>query len=214
MIRVTQRLLSSICLSALLFVAQSEAGNLAWAAARNPEQEEARPSKGDVPVHVDLKRAQKAAERGDQAEAAGHIEEALLHYQEATYYAPRDARYIAKEAALRSKLVRSHVDVAERAALEGRMEKATEELRKALQIDPGNTIVAERLTQMNSIEDEPPTKAQLTMTGLPKLQPKGSKQDLDLRGETKSVYEDLCARFGIKASFDPDVAGRQVRLRV
>ncbi len=214
MIRVTQRLLSSICLSALLFVAQSEAGNLAWAAARNPEQEEARPSKGDVPVHVDLKRAQKAAERGDQAEAAGHIEEALLHYQEATYYAPRDARYIAKEAALRSKLVRSHVDVAERAALEGRMEKATEELRKALQIDPGNTIVAERLTQMNSMEDEPPTKAQLVMTGLPKLQPKGSKQDLDLRGETKSVYEDLCARFGIKASFDPDVAGRQVRLRV
>ncbi len=138
-----------------------------------------------MPLHVDLKRAQKAAERGDQAEVAGHIEEALLHYQEAAHYAPRDARYIAKEAALRSKLVRSHVDVAERAALEGRMEKATEELRKALHIDPGNTMVAERLTQMNSMEDEPPTKEQLEMTGLPKLQPKSGKQDLDLRGETK-----------------------------
>ena len=181
---------------------------------RAAEQEEARPSKGDVRLHVDLKRAQKAAEHGDQAEAEGHIDQALLYYQEATYYAPRDARYIAKEAALRSKLVRSHVDVAEKAALEGRMEKATEELRQALHIDPGNTVVAERLTQMNSMEDEPPTKEQLEMTGLPKLQPKSGKQDLDLRGETKSVYEELGARFGIKASFDPDVAGRQVRLRV
>src|ERR1700686_4432284 len=214
MICVTQRVLSSIFLSALLLAAQSGAAEPAWGAARNWEQEEARPSKGDVRLHVDLKRAQKAAEHGDQAEAAGHIEEALLYYQEATYYAPREARYIAKEAALRSKLVRSHVEVAERAAIEGRMEKATEERRKALHVDPGNTIVAERLTQMNSMEDEPPTNAQLEMTGLPKLQPQSDKQDLDLRGETKSVYEELGARFGVKASFDPDVAGRQVRLQV
>jgi Bacterial type II and III secretion system protein/FG-GAP-like repeat len=212
-LRVTQRLFSSICLFALLLAARSGAGNPAGTP-RAAEQEEARPSKGDVPVHVDLKRAQKAAQHGDQAEAEGHVDQALLYYQEATYYAPRDARYIAKEAVLRSKLVRSHVDVAEKAALEGRMEKATEELRKALHIDPGNTIVAERLTQMNSMEDEPPTKEQLEMAGLPKLQPKSGKQDLDLRGETKSVYEELGARFGIKASFDPDVAGRQVRLRV
>src|SRR6202045_3807126 len=211
-LRVTQRLFSSICLFALLLAARSEAGNPAGAP-RAAEQEEARPSKGDVPVHVDLKRAQKAAQHGDQAEAAGHIEEALLYYQEAAHYAPRDARYLAKEAALRSKLVRSHVDLAERAALEGRMEKATEELRQALHIDPGDTVVAERLTQMNSMEDEPPTKEQLEMTGLPKLQPKSGKQALDLRGETKSVYEELGARFGIKASFDPDVAGGQMRVR-
>src|ERR1700694_5718524 len=166
MIRVTQQVLGSIFLSALLFPAQSEAWNPVRGAAGSREQEEARPSKGDGPLHVDLKRGQKAAERGDHA------------------------------------------------ALEGRMEKATEELRKALHIDPGNTVVAERLTQMNSMEDEPPSKEQLAMTGLPKLQPKSGKQDLDLRGETRSVYEELCARFGIKASFDPDVAGRQVRLRV
>ena len=35
--------------------------------------------------------------------------------------------------------MRTHVEAAERAALEGHMEKATEELRKALHIDPGNT---------------------------------------------------------------------------
>ena len=168
-----------------------------------------------MPLHVDLKRAQKAAERGDQAEAAGQIDEALLHYQEAAHFAPQRCplRRQGSGAAFQDWCARMWM-MAERAALEGRMEKATEELRKALHIDPGNAMVAERLTQMNSMEDEPPSKAQLEMTGLPKLQPKSGRQDVDLQGETRSVYEELCARFGIKASFDPDVAGRQVRLRV
>jgi tetratricopeptide (TPR) repeat protein len=179
-------------------------------------QEEAKRAPGEprVQLHEDLSRARRAAERGDQAEAAGHLDQAVLHYQEAVIYAPRETAYVLKEAALRSRLVRTHVDAAEKAALEGRMESATEELRKALHIDPKNTVVAERLSQMKSMEDKPPSKAQMEITGLPKLLPKSGKQDLDLRGETRAVYEELTARFGIKASFDPDVMGRQVRLRV
>jgi tetratricopeptide (TPR) repeat protein len=204
MTAVTPRQLASLILSALLLVTPIYA------------QEQAKPAKGEprIELHTDLKRAQKAAERGDQAEAEGKLDQALLHYQEAVYYAPKELKYALKEAALRSKLVRTHVDTAEKAALEGRMERATEELRKALLIDPHNTIVAERLGQMKSMDDEPPSKVQLEITGLPKLQPKSGKQDLDLRGETKSVYEDLAARFGVKASFDPDVTAHEVRLRL
>jgi tetratricopeptide (TPR) repeat protein len=178
-------------------------------------QDEAVSHKGDEPkVQIDLKRAERAAERGDQAESDGKLDEALLHYQEAVYYAPKETAYAEKAATLLSKIVRKHVDTAEQAALEGRMEKATEELRLALKIDPRNTIVAERLHQMKSMEDEPPSKAQMQVVGLPKLQPRSGKQNLDLRGETRAVYEELAARFGIKASFDPDVMGRQVHLRV
>ena len=202
MIPANQRQAVCIFLSALLFVVPCLA------------QEEVKPAKGGTQLHVDLKRAQKAGERGDQAEAAGHIDQALLYYQEAVFYAPKDMTFAVREAALRSKLVRTHVEAAERAALEGRMEKATEEMRKALQIDPGNTIVAERLTQMKSMEDEPPSKAQMEITGLPKLRPQGGKQNLDLRGDTRAVYEELGSRFGVKASFDPDVMSRGVRLRV
>jgi tetratricopeptide (TPR) repeat protein len=213
---ITPRQIACMFLSALVFAGQTPAENSAWNSALGLAQEEAKPAKGEEQprTHVDLKRAQKAAERGDQEETSGHTEEALLHYQEAVYYAPKEAKYVANEAALRSKLVRTHVDAAEEAALEGRMEKATEELRKALKIDPGNTIVAERLTQMNSMEEEPPSKAQLEITGLPKLEPKSGKQDLDIRGETREVYEELTSRFGIKSSFDPDIMAHQVRLRV
>ena len=203
MISITERQAAGILLSLLLVVAPCLG------------QEQAKPAKGEAPVklHVDLKRAQKAAEQGDQADAAGHVDEALLHYQEATYYAPADMTYALREAALRSKLVRGHVDAAERAALEGQMVKATEEMRKALLIDPGNAVVAERLSQMKSMDDELPAAPQ-EISGLPKLQPKSGKQSLDLRGQTREVYEQLAARFGIKVSFDPDILGRQVRLRV
>ena len=48
--------------------------------------------------------------------------------------------------------------------------------------------------------------------GLPELKPRPGKQDLDLRGDTKSVYEQVGQLFGIKITFDPDLPARPVRL--
>jgi len=117
------------------------------------------------------KRAQKAAERGAKAEAAGRLEEALAAYQEAALLAPQDTATVERAAALRSKLVRVYTEAAERDALAGHMDQATEELAAALRIDPGDTIVAERLAQMKTMTDEPPAKPATEISGLPKLQP-------------------------------------------
>jgi Flp pilus assembly secretin CpaC len=163
----------------------------------------------------DAKRAQKAAERGEKAEAAGRIEEALAAYQEAVGYAPQDAALVARAAALRSKLVRVYTEAAERDALAGHLDQATEKLAVALQIDPGNTIAAERLAQMKTMEDEPPAKPPGTeISGLPRLLPQGGKHTINLRGDTRTVYEQLATLFGVKAAFDPDLTARNVRLRL
>jgi hypothetical protein len=164
--------------------------------------------------HPNPKRAQKAAERGSKAEAAGRLEEALADYQEAALLAPQDVAIVDRAAALRSKLVRAHTEAAERDALAGHMEQATEELAAALQIDPGDTIVAERLAQMKTIVDEPPARPATEISGLPRLQPEHGKHNLDLRGDTKTVYEQAAATFGIKAVFDPDLSPRNVRLHL
>ncbi len=160
------------------------------------------------------KRAQKASERGAKAEAAGRLEEALAAYQEAALLAPQDTAIVERAAALRSKLVRVHTEAAERDALAGHMDQAAEELAAALRIDPGDTIVAERLAQMKTMADEPPAKPATEISGLPKLQPLPEKRNLDLRGDTKTVYEQAAAAFGIKAVFDPDLSPRTVRLRL
>ncbi|MGB2899629.1 MAG: FG-GAP-like repeat-containing protein [Candidatus Acidiferrum sp.] len=152
------------------------------------------------------------SERGAKAEAAGRLEEALAAYQEAALLAPQDTAIVERAAALRSKLVRVHTEAAERDALAGHMDQATEELAAALRIDPGDTIVAERLAQMKTMADEPPAKPATEISGLPKLQPLPEKHNLNLRGDTKTVFEQAAAAFGIKAVFDPDLSPRTVRL--
>ena len=165
-------------------------------------------------VRPDAKRAEKAAERGDKSEAAGRFEDALAAYQEAARYAPEDANIVARGVGLRSKLVRGHVEAAERAALAGHLDQATAELGAALQVDPGNTIVAERLTQLKTMETEPRRRPATAISGLPRLQPQAGKRNLNLRGDTRAAYEELAGLFGIKATLDPDINIRNVRLHV
>src|SRR6266849_9798628 len=121
---------------------------------------------------------------------------------------------IGRGVSLRSKLVRGYVEAAERDALAGHLDQATEEMGAALRIDPGNTMVAERLAQFKTMEDEPPARPATEISGLPRLQPQGGKRSVDLRGDTKTVYEQLAGLFGIKAAFDPDLVVRNVRLHV
>jgi hypothetical protein len=162
----------------------------------------------------DAKRAQKAAERGARAEAAGLFDDALAYYDEAARYAPFDVIIVSKGAALRSRLVREHVEAGERQALAGNLLAATEELAAALRIDPANTIVQERLGQMRAMEDATLAKQDQTIEGLPRVQPQLTKHSFNLRTDSKSAYEQVAAAFGIKAAFDPDLVARDVRLRV
>ncbi len=157
--------------------------------------------------------AKKLSELGDKELSAGRFDEALNDYEQAARYAPQDTGLIERIASMRSKLVRDHVEAAERDALAGHADIATEELARALLIDPGNTIVTERMKQMKELKDEPATKRTRTIEGVPQLKPRPGKQNLDLRGDTKTVYDQLGALFGIKITYDPDLAPRPIRLR-
>ncbi len=165
-------------------------------------------------VRPDPKRAQKSVDRGDKAQAAGNFDEALLAYEEAARYAPQEAYVVERGAALRSKLVRAYVEAAERDALAGLLTHATEELGTALRIDPGNTVVEERLAQLKAMNDGLGAKHATGISGLPRLRPQPGKRNLNLRGDTKTVYEQFAGLFGVKASFDPDLTMRNVQLRV
>jgi tetratricopeptide (TPR) repeat protein len=165
-------------------------------------------------VKPDPKRARKAMEEGQKAEAAGRFEDALAAFDEAARFAPQDASIVGHAAALRSKLVRAYTDAAEREALASRFEQATEDLAAALKIDLTNTIVAERLQQLKSMEEETPQKVASGIPGLPRLKPQPGKRSVDLRGDTRTVYEQLANIFGVRATFDPDLITRNVRLQV
>jgi Flp pilus assembly secretin CpaC len=195
-----------LLLSLLLVCAQTPAPTPAQSPAGFPVQGFVRP---------DPKRAQKAVEQGGKAEAAGRTDEALIAYDEAARYAPQDMSIVGRGAALRSQLVRNHVDAAERLALAGNAAQASEELHVAMRIDPSNTVVAERIAQMEAMkeEDEPAPRPE-QISGLPRLKTQEGKHSFDLRSDTKSAYGQVTQAFGIKAAFDPDLPSRSVRLRM
>ena len=209
MIFVHIRQAASVLLAVLLSCSQSFAQTQA-----SPPQTVPNEAQLQMAPHPNPKYAKKLIELGDKELADGRFDEALNDYQQAARYAPQDAALIERVASMRSKLVRDHVEAAERDALAGHADVATEELAKALLIDPGNTIVTERMKQMKAMDDGPAPRSQSKIEGLPELKPRSGKQNLNLRGDTRTVYEQLGQLFGIKVTFDPDLAPRAVRLSI
>src|SRR6266852_532449 len=201
MLMLTIRLSTSLLLS-LLLCAQAPAQAPATSQPQGPV------------LRPDPRRAQKAVESGDKAQAAGNLDEALLAYEEAARYAPHEGYVLERGAALRSRLVRAYMEAAERDALAGRLTEATDDLVAALRIDPSNKVVGERLAQLKAMDDGLRAKPPSGISGLPRLHPQAGKRNLNLRGDTKVAYEQFAGLFGVKASFDPDLVVRNVHLRV
>jgi len=166
-------------------------------------------------VKPDPKKAKKLSEQGAKAEAAGNYEQALALYEEAARYAPFDITIVSKSVTLRSRLVRGYVDAAERLALDADYEGAVLQLAAALHIDAGNTIVQERLKQLQAqgqakkevVREEPPI-------GLPKIEPLKVSRSFNLRADARGAFEQVAAAYGVKASFDPDLPPRSVHLHL
>src|SRR5580693_9377320 len=206
----------AVLLAILLCGAQSQSAAQSPTQAQSSSHPETAPNESllEMSPHPNPKFAKKISELGDKALADGHFDEALNYYQQAMRYAPQDTALLERIAAMRSKLVRDHVAAAERDALAGHADVATEELAKALLIDPTNTIVTERMIQMKAMKDEPLARPDKKIEGIPELKPHGGKQNINLRGDSKAVYEQLGQIFGIKVTFDPDLAGKPVHMRL
>ena len=166
-------------------------------------------------VKPDAKRAKKLLEQAAKEEAAGDYIRALSDYEEAARYAPFDVTIVGKGTALRSRLLREHLDGAERLAVEGNIDGATQQLAAALEIDPGNPAILERLQQIGSMKESPTGERRTEPAeGLPQLAPEKTNKSFNLQTDVKSAYEQVAQAFGLKVSFDPDLLARSTRLQL
>ena len=166
-------------------------------------------------VKPDPKRAKKLMDVGNKEEAAGHEEQALAAYDQAARFAPFDVNIVGRAAALRSKLVQGHVDKAEQLTVKGNFLEASEQLAAALQIDPSNTLLTERLKQVDSMQEQ---SKELTVEeppeGMPQVQASKEKKNFNIRSDVQSAYQQVAASYGLKVTFDPDLPARNVKLRL
>ena len=171
-------------------------------------------------IKPDPKLAKSMRIKGPRGKQRRELDRALGDYEEAARYAPFDVTVVSKGIALRSRLVRDYVNKAESLAIDGDLNGATEALLLALRIDPSNTILAERLHQIEAMKgaetergsglppEEPPE-------GLPQLKPDKATHSFNLHAtDVRVAYEQIAATYGIKASFDPELPARTVRFRV
>jgi type II secretory pathway component GspD/PulD (secretin) len=192
-------------------------GALVWPAlpAQDPQSPNAKRDAQLSFVKPDPKRAKKLVEQAAKEEAAGDYIRALSDYEEAARYAPFDVTIVGKGTALRSRLLREHLDGAERLAVEGNIDGATQQLAMALEIDPGNPAILERLQQIGSMKETPTGERRAdSVEGLPQLAPEKTNKSFNLQTDVKSAYEQVAQAFGLKASFDPDLQPRSTRLRL
>jgi type II secretory pathway component GspD/PulD (secretin) len=183
--------------------------------AQSNAQNNAQPVDPRTMIKPDPKQAKKLVEYGQKQEASGAYEAALAAYEEAARYAPFDITIVSKAAELRSKMVRSYSESAERLALDGNLQAATEALAAALTLDPSNKIVLDRMEEMEAMRTQSKDfPVEERPQGLPKVVPDKVIRGFHLQTDTRSAYEQVAASYGIKASFDPELPSRSVRLRV
>ncbi len=162
----------------------------------------------------DARKAKQAYEKGLRAEQAGDWPAAFAAYLQGVTYAPSDTELLFRREGARFQMVQQHTDRAEREALAGRLDRAREELRAALEIDPGYSVARERLAQFESPTQARPQQDASSLAGPVQIQPQSGTRDFSFRGDVRGAYEAIAQAFGLVASFDADLPARSIRFRV
>jgi general secretion pathway protein D len=133
-------------------------------------------------------------ERGREAEKSGHITEAYLLYSQASAMEPRNKTYW-----LRSQAVRTRAAIAAKAMPEvgQALSPADSSADSSAEDDPEDLPKIEEATPQDRADARrplPPTE----LAAAPLI------KDLDLRGDSRKLFEDVAHAYGLDCIFDPD----------
>jgi tetratricopeptide (TPR) repeat protein len=166
------------------------------------------------PRKQDVKKGKEAYKQGQKLEQNGDWQAAYDAYSDAVEWDPSSREYLVRQAVTKGQVVQMKVDLAEREAVAGHFANALHALRDAMQLDPSNRTIRERLTEMEALD---PARARQIIAE-PVLVPavlldhRPGAQSFQLRGQTESAYQEIAQRFGVEVAFDVDVRQLPVHL--
>ncbi len=175
-----------------------------------------RPSAAAPAIKPDLKKAKSAYQQGLQAEQKQDWQAAYEAYTNAVNWAPDDRDYLLRLELVKSRLIQTKADAAERYAVAGRLDDARRELVEARYLDPTDTVLRDRLAELTVAQSRSATgkvPAQ-ALSGEIHLDYQLGKHKFDYRGTTQGAYEEAARQFGVQVAFDRDLASQPVRLSV
>ncbi len=168
------------------------------------------------PRKQDVKKAKEAYKQGLKLEQGGDWQAAYDAYSDAVDWDPSNREFLVRQTVAKGQVVQIKVDLAEREAVSGHFSNALKNLRDAMQLDPTNRTIRERLTEMEALD---PARARQiinepVMMPAVQLDHRPGKQSFHLRGQTESAYQEIAQRFGVEVAFDVDVRQVPVNLNL
>lgn len=160
-----------------------------------------------------LKKAQAAFHKG-MALRQKRPEDALAFLSEASNLVPRNLEFSRTMAFVREQLVFRHIQRGNELASQQRTVESAAEFQKALELDPGNAFLQERLRDVSGVRPppapgwvEPPSEPLDSL-----IQPRRGRYTLHLNGDTRSAYRQIGSMYGIQVRFDNSTPSAGVRL--
>jgi tetratricopeptide (TPR) repeat protein len=161
----------------------------------------------------DAKTADKEYKHAIELQQAGKTEDAMLAVTRAVQLVPGNVEYVTMSEMLRQQIVSQHLGQGNRFAENGDTPAAAEEFRQALAVDPQNSYVVQRLSDISPRGDpeRQHTLQLLASVDQINLSPASGKKSFHLQGDTRSIYTQIGTAFGIIMRFDQSMPTRALR---
>lgn len=162
----------------------------------------------------DLKNAEKEFKNALELQKSGKPGDALLAATRATQLAPGNVEYMTTAEMLRQLIVGDELQEGNQLAAAGDPGGALKHFRMALALDPQNSYITQRLHDLVPPDEDPEHTNVLQLLASVdqiNLQPASGKKSFHLQGDTRQLYTQIGAAFGIAMQFDQNLNSRNLR---
>lgn len=164
----------------------------------------------------ELKQARKVYSEGLKLKNGGKLEESYAKFDEASRLNPKEVAFLSARESTKAQLVYQHTERAEALLAGNQPNLAQVEFRAALDLDPDNEYLQNRLRDTSR---EPSARAPAFDLLPPEtteihLQPNGKRTTFQYRGDVRGMFNELATAYGVTVEFDDSVTTKTVRFFV
>lgn len=162
----------------------------------------------------DRKNAEKEFKNAQELQRAGKPEDALIAVLKAQELMPGNVEFMTMGEMLRQQIVGEHMEAGNHLAAAGDPKGAAQRFRMALAIDPQNSNAAQRLHDVAPPDEDAEHKHVLQLLASVdqiNLQPTPGRKSFHVQGDTRQLYTQIGAAFGVSMEFDQNLTSRVIR---
>lgn len=162
----------------------------------------------------DKKAAEKQFKDAQDLQRAGRPDDALVAVLKAEELVPGNVEFMTMGEMLRQQIVGEHMEAGNHLAAAGDSAGAAQRFRMALSIDPQNSYAAQRLRDVEPPDGDAEHKHVLQLLASVdqiNLEPTPGRKNFHFQGDTRQLYTQIGAAFGVFMEFDSNLTSRVIR---